>query len=230
MSDLKASVILLAAGTSRRMGGRDKLLLEYKGKTLLQWAFELLVSLPLYEKILVTSKTRLEQINIQYSIVPALITDEIPAKVELSHLIHTLNLPSDVHAIINPTPEKGQSESLRLGLEAASGQWYLFLAADQPLLTCSCLQPLFQLAKTNTDKIIFPSINGKPCTPTLFPARYRENLQNLTGDTGGRAIRAANPEACLPYEVENPECFIDIDNEEDYRLLMQNAECRINTP
>ena len=175
------------------MGGRDKLLLEYEGNTLLQLAVKLLNCLKCCDKILVTTKARLE------------------------HII----LPPLVKVIINPDTTTGQSGSLRLGLEAAFGEWFLFLTADQPLLTPACLQPLFELAAENTDKIIFPSAHGKPCTPAIFPARFRENLMNLTGDTGGRAIREAYPEACLTFEVENPNDFIDIDNEDDYLSLLR---------
>jgi molybdenum cofactor cytidylyltransferase len=190
MIESRISAILLAAGTSRRMGGRDKLLLGYEGTSLLRRAVGLLDNLPVYERILVTTQERFEHINSQ-----------------------------SICTIINPRPEDGQSVSLRLGLNAASGDWYLFLAADQPLLTQACLQPMFELAETNADKIIFPSISGVPCTPTLFPARFREDLLSLTGDTGGRVVRTAYPESCLEYDVKHPECFIDIDSEADYCSL-----------
>jgi molybdenum cofactor cytidylyltransferase len=219
MIESRISAILLAAGTSRRMGGRDKLLLEYEGKSLLHRAVELLDCLPVYERILVTTKARFEIINSQYILAPASLTSKASAQTEFLSSINASNPQHPIRAIINPHPEKGQSGSLRLGLNAASGDCYLFLAADQPLLTQTCLQPMFELAETNADKIIFPSINGVPCTPTMFPGRFREDLLGLTGDTGGRAVREAYPESCLAFDVKHPECFIDIDSETDYRSL-----------
>jgi len=175
------------------MGGRDKLLLDYNGRTLLQRAVELLAHLQCCDKILVTTKARLEHVA----------------------------LPHNIRIVINSSPEEGQSGSLRLGIEAACGEWFLFLTADQPLLTPACLQPLFELAENNPDKIIFPSLNGKPCSPTLFPARFREDLLSITGDIGGRVIREAHPAACLTFEAENPGDFLDIDNEDDYLSLLK---------
>ena len=193
----KVSAILLAAGLSLRMG-EDKLLLQYRGKTLLQRAVDLLSCLPVYEKILVTTKARLREIS----------------------------LPQGVHTVINPKPEDGQSGSLRLGVSAATGNQYLFLTADQPLLTAEDLQPLLKGAYSNEDSIIFPVISGKPCTPILFPSCYREELLALSGDIGGRTVRDRHPQACFAAEPEHPENFTDIDSPEDYLNLVQGVECR----
>ena len=189
---MKVSAILLAAGLSRRMRGQDKLLLPFKGKILLQRAVDLLESLPVYEKILVTASARLELITMT------------PA----------------IRVVINHHPEKGQSESLRLGVKAASGDAYFFLAADQPRLTLSSLYPVLELAKANADKIIYPAVNGNPCSPVLFPALFRSELLGLSGDTGGRTIRDAHPDACMAYDSEFPEDFIDIDCLEDWKKML----------
>jgi len=190
MEAARVSAILLAAGLSRRMEGRDKLRLVYGGMTLLERAVRLLDSLPFYEKILVTAPARFCGIA----------------------------LPPSVRTVMNPFPEDGQSGSVRLGVSAASGKWYLFLMADQPRLSAENLLPLLALAREN-DKIIFPTVNGRPCSPTLFPARFRAELLSLTGDTGGRTVREAHPEACLGLEVKYPNDFRDIDSESDYTAL-----------
>ena len=215
------SAILLAAGTSRRMGGRDKLLLEYKGKSLLERAIELLNCLECRDKIIVTTKARIEQVDLTCSANSAPTCIKTAAHVGLSSVVRAPDTSLAIHVVINPNPEAGQSSSLRLGLEAATGEWYLFMTADQPLLTSTCLQPMFELAEKNTDKIVFPSVNGKPCTPTLFPARFRDSLMSLTGDIGGRAVRDAYPDACLTFEAENPDGFMDIDCEDDYQALIR---------
>ncbi|MCL2578447.1 MAG: nucleotidyltransferase family protein [Oscillospiraceae bacterium] len=189
------SGILLAAGLSRRMGA-DKLLLEYAGQTLLARAVALLGSLPCREKILVTTAGRLSAID----------------------------LPAGIRAIVNPNPGIGQSESLRLGLAAAARRNYLFLNADQPRLYPDALAPLFTLAGENPEKIVFPTVNGQPCPPVLFPAVFREDLLAQTGDAGGRAVRTANPELCLTFEVGNPEDFLDVDTPQDYRRMSVTSD------
>ena len=192
----KISAILLAAGLSRRMGGKNKLLLPYRGKPLLHWAVELLESFHFYEKIIVTTPGGLSHVALPY-----------PVKVAL-----------------NSYPEEGLSRSVRLGVSAAAGEHYLFLMADQPRLTPSVLRQILNKARGNTDKIIFPSINGKPSTPALFPERFRDELLKATAGFGGRAVRAAHPEACLTWEAESPEELMDIDTEEDYKALVVSTE------
>ena len=186
------SAILLASGLSKRMRGTDKLFLCYKGKTLLQHAIDLLNSISFYEKILVTTSERLKHVD----------------------------LPLQIRVITNRKPEIGQSESLRLGVEAATGKSYLFLTADQPRLTPENLRLILKSASDNTNKIIFPSVDGNPSTPVLFPAFFRSDLLNLTGDVGGRTVRDAHPEACLSLEVEFPKNYLDIDCEEDWKRML----------
>ncbi len=188
---MKISAIMLAAGFSHRMG-RDKLKLALNGETLLQHACKLLEGLPVYEKILVATAERLEG----------------------------LELSSGTVSVINPNPERGQSESLKLGVSAARGEAYLFLAADQPHLTPQALQFLLDAANSHPEKTIFPTIRGSPAMPAVFPRRFRAELLSLTGDAGGRALREKHPSECFFIEAPTPEAFTDIDFEEDYQKLV----------
>ena len=185
------SAIMLAAGLSRRMGEGDKLLLDYRGRSLLSHAATLLSGLPCREKIMVI-------------------------RPQLENIV----LPKGICVVVNRNPHAGQSESLRLGLAAATGQWYLFLNADQPRLSPRALAPLFELVSVNPDKIVFPEINGNPSTPVLFPATFRELLLSQSGDAGGRGVRADNPLDCIVFKPENPRDFTDIDSAQDYRELI----------
>ena len=187
---LSTSAILLAAGLSRRMG-RDKLLLEYSGKTFLQRAVDLMAELPVYERILVTTEARIESVDI----------------------------PDGIQVLVNPSPEDGLSSSIRIGVTSATGTHYMFLTADQPKLTAGDLLPLLEAAKSNPDKIVSPMVDSKPCSPTIFPEKYRLDLLRLTGDTGGKKIRKSNPESCFPLIPNYPGNFTDVDNEEDLYSL-----------
>jgi molybdenum cofactor cytidylyltransferase len=192
--ELRISAVLLAAGLSRRMG-EDKLLLLYQGKTLLQHAVDLLSALPVYEKLIVTTEARAKQ----------------------------LEVPFGMRVLINDNPKDGQSVTVHLGVKNATGSHFFFITADQPGLTAPALMPLIELAGKNPDKIIFPSIYEKPNSPTIFPAGFRDELLLLSGDTGGRFIRDADPEKCLSFNPELPELFFDIDDAGDYaELEMRN--------
>ena len=185
----KISAILLAAGLSRRMGGIDKLLLGYEGETFLSRAVSLMDGLPVFEKILVTTSARLERARV----------------------------PSGVSVLVNPRPEDGQSGSMRVGLEAATGDHYLFLMADQPLLEAEDLAPI--LAAAHRGLIVFPVVYGKPCTPALFSSVFRGELLSCSGDSGGRSVREGHPESCRAVEVANPRRFLDVDSTGTYDAL-----------
>ena len=99
---MPVSTIILAAGLSRRMG-RDKLLLEYEGKTFLQRVIDLVSGLPVFERIVVTSEAG----------------------------IGSINVPPGFNVYINPQPEDGLSRSIRIGVEAATGTHFMFLTAKK---------------------------------------------------------------------------------------------------
>jgi molybdenum cofactor cytidylyltransferase len=172
--------------------GNDKLLLPYDGKSLLQHAIDLLAGLPVSEKILVTTTEKLSHIRI----------------------------PEEIKLIINENPDDGQSESVKLGIKTATGDIFLFMNADQPRLTAEDIEPLLAAVQKNKGKIIHPSINGKPTTPTMFPINFRTELLALSGDTGGRTVRNKNLASCVAIEVKNPENFTDIDDVENYHRLI----------
>jgi len=184
------SAILLASGLSVRMG-RDKLLLEFQGKSFLQRAVDLMLDLPVFERIIITSEVRAKKIA----------------------------LPSGVQIILNTKPENGISESIRIGTMAASGTHYIFFNADQPKLTAADITPILEASKANPDKIIFPVIDSGPGSPTIFPASFKKELINLSGDNGGRIIRDKHRDYCMAIRPDNHTNFEDIDKEEEFRDL-----------
>jgi len=186
----KVSAILLAAGLSARMG-EDKLFLKYNGKSFLQNTINMLIELHVFERIIVTTDTRQKQVSI----------------------------PNAIKVCINPYPEKGISSSIKSGVEAATGTHYLFLAADQPLLTTNDLQPLLDAVDKNPEKIIFPVIYLKPSSPTIFPSVFKEQLKKLCGDNGGRVIREAHRDLWYTIQPVNPNNFSDIDSAQDYNRM-----------
>lgn len=192
---IRISAILLAAGLSQRMGA-DKLLMEFNGKSLLQHSIDLLYELPVSERSVVLSKERHEFVII----------------------------PEGVQAILNTKQEKGQSESIRLGITALqemspSSTHYLFLQADQPKLMAADILPLLEAAKRNPDKIIYPLINKHPSSPAIFPKKFHKELLSLSGDIGGRIIREENIDDSMGIKAEKPENFSDIDIMDDILKL-----------
>jgi len=187
----KISAILLAAGESVRMG-TNKLLLAYQGKTLLEHLFTLVQTVDFHECILVISRANAQHIEI----------------------------PAEMQVIYNDYLALGQSYSVRLGVEAATGEGYLFFTADQPLLTVELVQQM--MAQAATERIVFPiKEDGTPSSPTLFGMYFREELLALEGKGGGSSVRNRHPEACVPIVVDCPEQLKDIDTPQGYLQLLQ---------
>lgn len=185
---LRIDGIILAAGLSRRMGA-NKLLLPYRGRPLLQHAIDLVASLPLDARILVTRQ------------------DNLPM----------LRVPDSFLVVFNERGELGQSESLRLGLQQAHGEAFIFFQGDQPLLDRETA--LAVLARSTQRHIVFPEHRGRPGAPVCFPARFRKELMAVTGDCGGREVRDAHPDDCLRVSVTSAAVLLDVDDPESYRSL-----------
>jgi molybdenum cofactor cytidylyltransferase len=181
--------IILAAGLARRMG-TNKLRLRYNGRTLLEHAVSLALKLPLASVTLVSREETLTG----------------------------LYIPHRIRVVLNPEPEKGISQSLRLGLEHVSGDGFLFFQADQPLLRAATVRDLLVTADAET--IIVPEHGGVPGGPVLYPAKFKDELLSLRGDAGGRAVRDRHPEACRYVSVADAGELRDIDTQEDYERLI----------
>jgi molybdenum cofactor cytidylyltransferase len=188
---LKVSAVIMASGNSSRMG-TNKLFLNYQGQTFLQHALQLTQQLDVYERILVLSPENAQD----------------------------LHLPEDVTLVINQQAHLGQSASVRLGTRQASGDGYLYLTVDQPLLTPALFTPVF--AAYATERIVFPiNESGDPCSPIFFGKKFRSELLAVTGATGGRSVRQRHPEAWRGISVKEPERLVDIDTPFAYQKLLK---------
>ncbi|MDL2314616.1 nucleotidyltransferase family protein, partial [Desulfovibrio sp. OttesenSCG-928-C14] len=180
-AQFKVSAIILAAGLSRRMG-RNKLLLPVAGRPMLAHCLDLVLSMGFYQNILVTTSANIAGLDPQPG----------PS--------------SGLELVLNPSPEKGQSFTLRRGLERANGEAYLFLTGDQPFLDADTLGRI--LAAYRPGHIVIPRHSwaggAKTGSPVLFPADLRANLAALEGDFGGRGLFKDFPEKIIYAELPGP--------------------------
>jgi len=191
--------IIMASGLSARMG-TNKLLLPYKGKALLQHVLDLVATLPLARRILVTTPSTASGIV----------------------------LPEGMQLVINEHPERGQSSSVHLGLSQACGDAYLFFTADQPRLDKKTVERLLQAARP--DRIVIPCYGDKPGNPVLFPAALRDELLALRGDTGGRPVIKAHADLCHHVQVDSLAVLADVDTPAQYQALLTETKYQEGTP
>ena len=188
---MKIGCVLMAAGFGRRFGG-NKLTAELGcGETLIDRALSTIPADKLDRVVVVT----------QYPQVAA------PAEKYGFTSLH------------NPHPERGQSESIRVGLTALEDcDAALFLVADQPKLQKETLSRLLDFAAAHPDRIVGLGHNGRRGNPCLFPARFFPELLSLEGDVGGSAVIKRHLDDLLLFEAPETE-LCDVDTKEALEAL-----------
>lgn len=195
------AIVILAAGTSSRLGS-PKQLLEYNGKTLLQHAIDtaLATGCP---KVMVVLGARADML-----------------KLELA------NEPIEV--LVNKNWQDGMTSSIRYALQNITIAGFqpesiIFMVCDQPFVTSSLLMSLVEKGVETGLPIIASGYDDKAGTPAMFHKSMFPQLMDLKGDKGARALLAAQPEkvAIVPF----PKGVTDIDTVADYELLKRQNDC-----
>jgi molybdenum cofactor cytidylyltransferase len=124
---------------------------------------------------------------------------------------------SGVNQIVNPHPEAGMGHSLALGVAALKLCDGAFIVmADMPLIVPDLYREM-AVALPGHD-IVVPVHEGQNGHPVLFSSACFDDLRQLTGDQGGRALLRSGH-----YRVRHIETggFIlaDIDTPEDLTRL-----------
>lgn len=189
------SGIVLAAGSAGRMG-QQKLLLNFRGKPVLQWVLEAVLSSTLDEVICVVRDVK-----------------EIEQKVAVKD--------DKLRWIVNDKAQEGQSTSVIAGLKAvrSHNEAALFLVGDQPLVRPELIDSLVDLFRRSASPIVAPTFQGQTRNPVLFHRDLFPELLKLTGDSGGRDLirKFKDRVALLDWKDEAP--FLDLDTWEDYETL-----------
>jgi len=186
----KSVVIILAAGQASRMG-RTKQLLQCDGKTLVQRALE--NALSTNEPVLLVLGAK---------------KDEIIPTIQ-GYL---------VNVVINENWANGISSSLLVGVNSALStepdlDGVLITLADQPHITASHLKRI--LAAAANSRIIATAYHGVQGVPVYIPKRYFQQLYQLIGDVGAKALIEKN--ASQVKSIPFPAGAFDIDTEEDWK-------------
>lgn len=192
-------VVILAAGLSRRMG-TTKILLPWRGGTLLGAACEAYGSLG-GKRIVVIGGAEADK--------AALIADTY-----------------GFSAIYNEEPETGQGRSLAKGIAALgdSVRPVLCAVADQPLMNKQVarrMQAAYSVLDQSNHPILCPLYgpNKERGNPVIFAPFWKNALQQLVGDEGGRSlIRGAAKEFVRFIEISEP-IGVDVDTPYEYEQL-----------
>ena len=189
-------VVILAAGTSTRMG---------KCKLLLPWG----------EKTILTHLLDQWRSAGAAQIAPVIDPSNQPLRKALAHAGFS---PSDW--IENRAPQLGMFSSLQeasrwTGWLSTLTHWIISLG-DQPHIETSTLCVLLNAARENPTRICQPALNGETAHPIILPgSNFRELAQNDVPDL--RTYIQRQEPFRLRVPVEDAGVSGDLDTPEDYR-------------
>jgi molybdenum cofactor cytidylyltransferase len=190
------AIVILAAGSSSRMGNPKQLLL-YKGKSLIQHS--------IYEAM-----------QTMHPVIVVVGANRDLIKNELKEL--------DITIAENERWAEGISTSLHCGLTAAKKltndvDGIIFMVSDQPFISRLLLDQLLKAQHETGLPIIGGYYKDTFATPVLFHKIFFDELMNLKGDTGAKKLTGKYKH--LATFVSFPDGDIDIDTMEDYKALLQ---------
>ena len=217
-SDRPLSAIVLAAGLSRRMGPRNKLLLPVDGVPLVRRSVAVVLGHPFAEVVVVTGH-------------------EAP-------LVEAALDGLAVRTVRNPRYEEGQMTSVRAGLEALSAprtghiggdprtpgpagatdatpeRGVMVCLADQPALTTEDLGLVAGAFLARVDcPVLVPTFRGTRGNPIVLGWRSLASILSRGGDFGCRQFVAKNADLVTTFEMPSDHVLTDVDRPEDYAAL-----------
>ncbi len=129
--------------------------------------------------------------------------------------------------VINTEYSKGQSSSLKTGLDKVSNSCdgVMFLLGDQPLINSSVINSLIVAFEISDAPIIIPYCNGKRGNPVIIARPLFHRLRLLSADAGARLVFKEFEHEILKVSVDDKAILFDVDTEEDYKKLISFYNC-----
>ncbi len=187
--------VVLAAGSSSRMGGTQKLLLEFDGRPMVRHAVE------------AASEGGCHQIVVVYA------SDDIKQALDgHAELVH------------NPEARAGMSTSLRAGLNALRPDMEaaLIMLGDQPLVGSRSVSTLLRSWRREGSRPAVAMAGGDKARwtpPVVLSRELWPELEALEGDSGARQLLERHPELLDVVPAQGrPD---DIDTADDYAKIVR---------
>lgn len=191
----EVSAILLAAGLSRRMGKRNKLLLPINGEPMVRLVAETYLK-AVDGSVTVVTGFDAERVRKAVAGLPLLLAD-------------------------NPAFETGQSSSVVTGLKHAPVADLLLIGlADQPWITPDDLVRLIDTHRRgNPEKATVPMHDGRRGNPVVIPSALRPRMIEMLNRPGCVRFTRDYPEFVQAAELSSRGYYKDIDVPADYEAL-----------
>ena len=206
MDKTKISVIVLAAGESRRMGEINKLHMPIEGVPLLRRSLQTLLAAGLGEVLVVLGHE----------------------SADTQALLEGL----EVGTVYNSDYESGQMTSVHCGLGSLSQtcEGVMVALGDQPALTVSDIDYLVDAFFTRDGgEVVIPEYQGKRGNPIIISSRCQQEIITGKYNFGCRRFIENNPELVRTVEMLGPSVVIDLDTPMDYRSFCDTGADQLAT-
>jgi molybdenum cofactor cytidylyltransferase/nicotine blue oxidoreductase len=197
-TNLRLAVLLLAAGKGSRLGLTPKALLQKDGQSLLSHFCQAISTF----------------VPTEFLVVTGFYADAIES--ELAQLKKDHDIP--IKTMHNPNPERGQTSSVRLGLESLKSDYDVLLVAlcDQPLVGTTEINTLLkQFEQRDQQKeIMLPMVGEHRGNPVVFSRQVIADILAIPKMVC-RPFMDQHPELVQIFATNNPAYISDADTEAD---------------
>jgi molybdenum cofactor cytidylyltransferase len=190
------TVILLAAGLSKRMG-RPKQLLPIDGKELIRHVLDVIFEAGIKECVVVLG----------------------PESEKIQRAIQGLPLT----LVFNRRRDSEMAESVRVGLRAVSDacSGVLIALCDHPLITAETYRILIGRHGRHPGQILIPTYEQRRGHPSLFPLPV---LKEVFSGVNLRDLIHQHSDRVKLVPVADPGVILDLDTDQDYQKLRGRLE------
>ncbi len=196
------NAIVLAAGTSERMGIRNKLTLNLNEGTIISNVVNQLKRSQIGKIIVVVGH-------------------------EHKEVIDALKETPDLQIVYNSRYKKGQMTSIKAGLSAIDPgcEGFLICLGDMPSIQGEEYDMMineYRAIKLSSDHpIARPVYKESIGHPVIFHSIYKQEIINAPEQADCRLVIERHKKEYHPISVTSVNFFLDIDNEEEYNRLIQ---------
>ncbi len=190
--------VILAAGMSSRMGSVNKLLLNYKGHTIIEETLRQMMNSTVDNIVIITG---FEHTEVEQAL--------------------DSHLDDRTRFVYNADYRLGRAESIKCAIAAIADQTdaALFMVADKPGVASHLIDKAIERFRTDRPAILYvETLNGRG-HPIIFDKRVFDDLLSLNGDRIGDELVSSYCDDLVRLADETPQ--IDIDSEDDYRILLE---------
>lgn len=186
---MKLGAVVVAAGLSRRMG-REKVLLPFGDRTVLERVLSTLEAAAIGERV-------------------AVVRADLPQAADIARRLGT-------RVVVNDHPEEEMLLSVRMGIAALSPDVDAFFVwpADHPAVGGETLALLIQAA--GRSRVALPIHGGRRGHPALVGADLIGDIGAIPAGEGLRQLWRARPEVLTEVRVGDAGVLVDLDTPEDY--------------